>query len=374
MKVAEAPSAARDDRFSERRDRLTRLAKRAGLDAFLVSNPTNVVYLTGFSGEDAYLVVGPKAAILISDGRFTDQIDGECPGVEPLIRKTGQSMVDAVATIVTKARLPKIGFESPSVSHALWESLREKCPGITWVPRTEQIEQLRAVKDADEIRAIRHAIAIAERAFRILRASVTGADDEKKLADQLDGWIRQSGGSGSSFPPIVASGPRAALPHATPTGARIEESDFLLVDWGARGDFYCSDLTRILVTRKISRKLARIHEIVLRAQRRAIELIRPGVTGEMVDRAARAVIEEAGQGRAFTHSVGHGLGMQVHEAPSLRRGSLSVLEPGMVVTVEPGIYIKGWGGVRLEDDVLVTRDGHEVLTSLPLQLEEMTAA
>lgn len=362
------------DRFFLRRDRLAKSLKKIGLHAFLVSSPVNVSYLTGFSGEDSYLLVGPERSLLISDSRFTEQIEEECAGLEAHIRRAGESLFDAVARFAHAAKYSAMGFESNAMTVAGWESLREKCGTVEWVGRSGRVEALRVIKDADEIRQIREAIAMAERAFGILKASLRDESDEKSLADQLDGWIRQSGGRGSAFPPIVAVGSRAALPHAVPTARRCHEAEFLLVDWGARGEFYNSDLTRILATRKTSRKLAKVHEIVLEAQRSAIECIRPGVTGEAVDAAARTVIEAAGFGKNFTHSLGHGLGMEVHEAPSLRRGSQTVLRPGMVVTVEPGIYLRGWGGVRIEDDVLVTREGNEVLSSVPRELDELVIA
>ncbi|MFO0949448.1 MAG: Xaa-Pro peptidase family protein [Planctomycetota bacterium] len=362
-----------NDRFSQRRDRLTKTLKKLGVQAFLVSHPVNVSYLTGFSGEDSYLVVSPEKSLLISDGRFTEQIEEECPGLDANIRRTGLTLPGAVGEFAKSSKIMSMAFESNAMTVAGWESLKESC-SVEWLGHSGGVEALRMVKDSDEIRQIREAIHVAERAFGILKASLRNESDEKTLADQLDGWIRQLGGKRCAFPSIVAVGSRAALPHAVPTSRQFQEAEFVLVDWGAKGEFYNSDLTRILATRKTSRKLAKVYEVVLRAQRHAIECIRPGVTGDAVDAAARSVIEAAGYGKYFTHSLGHGLGMEVHEAPSLRRGSKTVLCPGMVVTVEPGIYIRGWGGVRIEDDVLVTRDGHEVLSSLPTELEASVIA
>jgi Xaa-Pro aminopeptidase len=199
-----------------------------------------------------------------------------------------------------------------------------------------------------------------------LRADQT----EKYLADALDHEMRLEGAAEAAFPPILAVGARAGLPHAVPTEQRVSESSFLLVDWGAKGKFYNSDCTRMLTTAKAPAKFARIYDVVLRAQEKAIAAIRPGATGEDVDAVARSHIVEAGFGRAFGHGLGHGLGMQVHEAPSLRPGSKDVLQPGMIVTVEPGVYLKGWGGIRIEDVVLVTRDGGKVLTSLPKSIDD----
>ena len=211
----------------------------------------------------------------------------------------------------------------------------------------------------------------AEKAFGVVRASFRPDKTEKQIADELECQLRLFGAASSSFATIVGVGPRAALPHATVTDRPISSSDFVLIDWGADGGLYKSDLTRVLVTGRISPKLERVYRVVLEAQRVGIEAIRPGVIAEEVDRAARQVIFEAGFGRYFGHGLGHGLGLDVHEAPRLAADSRVVLRPGMVVTVEPGIYLPGWGGVRIEDDVLVTRTGYEVLTSVPKELEEV---
>ena len=236
----------------------------------------------------------------------------------------------------------------------------------------DRVEALRAVKDEIEIAAIREAIDYAERAFTMLRAGLVAGETEKQVADHLEALLRDVRGHGSSFPPIVAVGRRAALPHARPTAeARVGDDDFVLVDWGATGRPYKSDLTRVLVTGKVTPEFEKVYRTVLTAQERAIAAIRPGVKAQDVDAEARSVIEQAGFGRFFDHGLGHGIGMDIHEAPRLRKESPTILEPGMVVTVEPGIYLPEWGGVRIEDDVLVTPDGCEVLSDLPKTLDAM---
>ena len=191
---------------------------------------------------------------------------------------------------------------------------------------------------------------------------------EQEIAHQIERLIHDFGGSGPAFPPIVAAGPRAALPHAVPTDQQIGCSDLLLIDWGATRSLYRSDLTRILVTGRISPKLERIYGLVLKAQQQAIAAIRPGALMSEVDRAARSVIADAGHGKHFGHALGHGFGLEVHEQPRLAANVDRPLKPGMIVTVEPGIYLPRWGGIRIEDDILVTRDGHEVLSVLPTDL------
>lgn len=360
-----------------RRKRLRGSLKDEHLDALLLTNPINVSYLTGFSGESSFLVITRQRTVLVSDGRFTEQIGEECPGLETVIRPSNQNIYKATGELLNGLGLRSVGFESSHVSVAELEMFRELTPTLEWKSGRDRVEKLRLIKDPSEVEAIREAIHIAERAFAMFRSMLRPGDTEKDLHDAMEGYVRRAGGRSTSFPSIVAVGPRAALPHAPPTAHTAGESPLLLVDWGASGRFYKSDLTRTLVARNHSAfqrpgrrergngKLETVYDTVLKAQEAGIRAIRPGVKGHDVDAAARAVIAEAGYGDYFVHAVGHGLGLQVHEGPSLRKDSTDVLQPGMVVTVEPGIYLPGWGGVRIEDDVLVTPDGGEVLTSVP---------
>jgi Xaa-Pro aminopeptidase len=359
------------DRTATRREKLARTLRADKVDAYLVSNPTNVRYLTGFTGEASVLLLTRGRALIVSDGRFTTQLAEECPEVEAHIRPVGQSLVEAVAACVGGLGLRDVGFEAASMSVAECEALREKLASTALTGVVGRVERLREVKDREEVAAIREAIGYAERAFGMLRNGLRLDESEKDVADALESYLRRCGASAASFPPIVAVGPRSALPHARPTAdARVGQADFVLIDWGATGRPYKSDLTRVLVTGKVTPKFEKIYRTVLSAQERGIAAVRPGVAGQVVDAEARSVIEEAGFGRFFGHGLGHGLGMDIHESPRLRSGSDDVLRPGMVVTVEPGVYLPDWGGVRIEDDVLVTPDGCEVLTRLPRGLEE----
>jgi Xaa-Pro aminopeptidase len=358
------------DRYQARRERLRRAVKKAGAEALLVTSFTNVTYLTGFTGEDSYLLLGAGGEGVLSDPRYTTQLGEECPELDLHIRPPGSSMVRAIGRVLRSAKIRRLGVEAESISVALRDRIAAERPKMEIVPTTDLVETLRQIKDQGEIARIRRAIWFAERAFGVLRATLRPEKTEREVAHELEHQLRLFGAKGSSFSSIVGVGPRAALPHGNPTQQRIGESDFILVDWGANEGLYNSDLTRVLVTGRISPKLQRVYGIVLRAQTRAIAAIRPGATAREVDRAARSVIAKAGYGRQFAHGLGHGLGLAVHEAPRLSAQSQAVLRPGMVVTVEPGIYLPGWGGVRIEDDVLVTRDGHQVLSSIPKQLEE----
>jgi len=360
------------DSFAIRREKLVKSISKLGLDGILITNPVNVTYLTGFTGEDSYLACGPKQAVLISDGRFTLQIREECPDVEAFIRPTTVRMPEAVAKVVRRLGWLQVGFESESLSVQLHSRLTETLKAVNLVSTRGVVEQLRVIKDSEEVARIREAVSQAERAFTIIRAGLSATQTERQIQNELEYHMRRLGASGTAFPSIVASGPRAALPHAVPMDRPVENAPCLLIDWGARTRGYCCDLTRVLLRNRIPPKLRTIYQVVFEAQKAAISVIRPGVSAAEVDRAARSVIENARLARYFNHGLGHGIGLQVHEEPRLSPASKDILRAGMVVTVEPGIYIPDFGGVRLEDDVVVTREGCEVLTRVPKQIEEMT--
>ncbi len=356
--------------FPARLKKFRSLFKKAGADAALVTNFTNVTYLSGFTGDDSYLLVTSADAIVISDSRYATQLEEECPRLEAVIRGPGDGMVEATARVVQRARVRRLAVEADSISVALFAALESGLRRTELAPNSSLVEQLRVVKDKGEIQRVRVACAQARRAFDVIRASITPESTEASVAAELEYQVRRFGAKGLSFPPIVAVGERAALPHAGLTAGQIGASPFTLIDWGANEGLYVSDLTRVLVTGKISPKLRKIYGVVLKAQRAAIRAVAPGVVCEHVDRVARQIISKAGYGKQFGHGLGHGIGLDIHEAPSLSQRQPMTLKPGMIVTVEPGIYLPGWGGVRIEDDVLVTRDGYEVLTDVPAELEE----
>ena len=359
--------------YSQRRRRVRAAIRRLRLDALLVTNETNVRYLTGFTGDSSYLLLSRDAEIICSDSRYTTQLDRECPQIESLIQSVKCDIFALVARAARKLAAKRIGIEAASVSVETSQRLTSAVPKAEWVPTTEIVELLREIKDAHEIGLIRQAVRQAEQAFTAVTATIAGHDTERQVAAELEYLIRRCGGDGYSFDPVIAAGPNAALPHARASDARIVGATHLLIDWGANYQHYKSDLTRVLLTSRIASKLKRIYRVVSAAQAAAIDTIGPGVPASTVDRAARSLINEAGFGRYFGHGLGHGIGLDIHEGPRINSRNDQPLKPGMVITVEPGIYLPGFGGVRIEDDVLVTRTGHEVLSSLPKQLEEMTA-
>ncbi len=352
-------------RHRQRRDRLRRLVRKTEADAILITDLTNVTYLTGFTGDSSFLLVTPTNEIVLSDPRYTQQLAEECPGVDAAIRPTGTELIDTVVKVIQTAKIRTLAIEGDSMTVAFCAELSEKLPEVDIVSTSNMVEQLREIKDKQEIAEIRQAIDIAERAFGVVRASLRPERTEKEIAYELENQIRLFGGACCSFTPIVGVGPRGALPHATLSDHRVGESAFVLIDWGAKGRLYLSDLTRVLVTGRIPPKLERIYGVVHKAQQAGIAAIRPGAVMKDVDATARKVIEDAGFGKRFGHGLGHGIGLQIHENPRLAANQERELKPGMVVTVEPGVYLPGWGGVRIEDDVLVTRTGHEVLSTIP---------
>lgn len=364
------------DYLTQRRQALVKNLKKDGVDAILVTHPVNVTYLTGFTGDSSYLVATARQFILVSDSRFDEQIKEECPGLEAHIRPHDQTTVEAAVEALTKAGVKAVGLEADHATLGLLADLQEKGAKLTFAPLKGRVEALRALKDPSEVEQIRAAVKAAERAFVMFRSMIREDDTEKDMSDALEAFVRRAGGRGCPFPPIAAVGERGALPHAPPTDFRLGEASKLLVDWGADLGYKC-DLTRTFrspfgtaPTRKnkqerVGYNFDEIYELVRTAQGAAVAALRDGVPAQEVDAAARQVIADAGYGEYFTHGTGHGIGLEVHEAPRIRANSPDVLSTGMVVTIEPGIYLPEWGGVRLEDDFLITRDGSVRLTTLP---------
>ncbi|MBI1901722.1 MAG: aminopeptidase P family protein [Planctomycetia bacterium] len=360
---------------ASRRDKLKKALKKQGLPGLLVTGDSNVVYLTGFTGGDSFLLLTDRDELLISDFRYLTQIEEECPGLRTDIRRAGgPTMAEQTAAAINRLGTANLGVEAGSLTLELRDSIAAHLKAVSLVSTTGVVEELRKVKDKVEIAAIRRAIALAEKAFTIVRATLRGDLTEKQVADDIEFQVRRLGGRSCSFTPIVAAGPRAALPHARSTTQPLDGAGFVLIDWGADEGLYKSDLTRVLVTGRIPPKLERVYGVVFTAQQRAIAAVRPGATGEEVDAAARAVIAKAGFGQNFGHGTGHGVGLDIHESPRLGPKHKDVLKAGMVITIEPGIYVPGQLGVRIEDDVLVTRSGGEVLTSVPKRWEDVFVA
>ena len=345
----------------QRRRRLAEALTGARLDALAVAHLPNVRYLTGFTGSNAVLLLAGKRAILYTDPRYTIQARQEC---DIPVRIIAQGPLwTAVASEIERRVWRNVGLEASHVSHQQWQSVsRALGRAARLKDASGLVEKLRMVKDAGEIEAIRASVHLAAKAFgKAIRKARVGMT-ELALAAEIDHQMRLLGAEGPAFETIVASGDRSALPHARPTARPIAPNQILLVDMGASLNGYMSDMTRVVHLGPPSVEARRLYDAVREAQLAAIAAVVPGATVGDVDAAARGALRQRGLDRLFTHSTGHGLGLEIHEGPRLGKLAQERLEPGMVVTIEPGAYQEGFGGVRIEDTVLVTDSGVEVLT------------
>jgi Xaa-Pro aminopeptidase len=326
----------------------------------LVTDLVNIAYLTGFESSNAALLVDPDGrAQLFTDFRYIEDA-GAVPGVVAELTKR------ALVTDLGERLEGRIAFEADALPYSQVEALRSG--GLELVPTSGVVEALRAVKDEDEVGKIRRAARAADRAFEALTSESWIGRTERELAWRLRQLLHAHGVDHLAFETAVLTGPNGSKPHAEPGDRLIEVNTLVTVDWGARVDGYCSDCTRTLATGSLPKELRRAYDVCLEAQLAAVEGIRPGMTGIEADRIARAQIERAGFGKEFGHGLGHGVGLAIHEAPRLSIESRDVLEPGNVVTIEPGIYLEGAGGVRIEDLAVVREDGVELLTTFPKRL------
>ncbi|UCC72391.1 MAG: aminopeptidase P family protein [Gemmatimonadota bacterium] len=337
-----------------------------GLDGLLVSQIANVRYLTGFSGSSGWLLLGSDRALFFTDGRYETQAEEELPGdvdLELVILRDG-SIAGLSQRAAQEFAGRRVGFEGQHVAYGDWERLRGEDEAVEWQSVPGVVEALRAAKDDDEIALIGKAAEIAAAALLETLPTVRPGMREVDVAAELEYRMRRLGAEGAAFEVIVASGARTALPHAATSEREMREGDLLLIDFGARWRGYCSDMTRTFVLGEPQARQREVYDLVLAAQQAACAALRDGVTGAEVDAAARAVFTARGLEDRFPHSSGHGLGLEVHEGPRLGRRSEERLQPGTVVTVEPGLYFPGWGGIRIEDDLVVTTSGAGVLVEL----------
>lgn len=343
------------------------------LSALLVTHLPNVHYLSGFTGSSGALLVPVKGTpVFFTDGRYTEQAAEEVKGAKIKITSTG-----ALCAVVEAAAKLKgsVGFEAQKTSVADFQALKKIAPRLK--PTSDVVEKLRWIKDADELRTIRGAIDLASRVFDAVVPEVAPGVLESALAAEIEYMSKRLGAAGMSFDTIVASGKRSALPHGRASNTPVAAKGFVIFDFGVIVDGYCSDMTRTVHVGRTDKRAERVYGAVLEAQLAGIKAVKAGVETSQVDQAARKVLEKAGLGGYFTHSTGHGVGLEIHESPGLRKkpkaaGIKNVkadrLQAGMVITIEPGVYIPGWGGVRIEDMVLVTDSGCEVLTPTAKEL------
>jgi Xaa-Pro aminopeptidase len=343
---------------------LRSLLDEAGCDALLVTHLTNVRYLTGFTGSAGVVVLTPDELVFVTDGRYGDQAADQVGALGARIEITGTAQREVVTSAVKDAR--RVGLEAEHVSWATEQRYAtEWFPGHDLVATTGLVEQLRLVKDDAELERMALAAAVADAALASVRHRLLEGPAEVEFGLELDTAMRRMGASRPSFETIVASGPNGARPHARPSDRRIRQGDLVVLDFGAVVDGYCSDMTRTLVVGEPDDVQARMLAVVTEAQAAGVAAVGPGVAASAVDAACRQVIAEAGWADAFTHGTGHGVGLDIHEAPRVAASSDATLAAGHVVTVEPGVYLPQHGGVRVEDSLVVTADGSRPLTLTP---------
>ena len=339
-----------------REDRLNRLRRSMGkADAMLVTSPPNIFYLSGFTGTSANLFLTQSQAFLLTDSRYYIQARSQCPLFQ-VVEISG-----AVAKLVKEQGVKTLGYES-TMSVSAFQRLKNSAPEAELVDFTQELTQLRAVKSAEEIACSRKAAEICDAAFEDILNIVKPGITERELALELEFNVRRRGASGMSFNTIIASGPRSAMPHAEPSDVQVKEREFLLFDFGAVYEGYCSDMTRTVIVGEPNERQLFIYDTVLRAQEAAVSALRAGRVCSDVDRVARDIIAEAGYGETFGHGLGHSVGIQIHEDPRLSPSCHTILKENMLITVEPGIYVEGFGGVRIEDLAVVGAEGAEILT------------
>jgi Xaa-Pro aminopeptidase len=341
--------------INKRIAKLRQILDEKTVDAILISQPENRYYLSGFRGSAGYLFITQKKMVLATDFRYVEQVKRQAPDFT-LFQISG-SMNNWFPEIVNGLRIKKLGFESADISFERYQNISgtiEKTGiQVQLVPLTETVETIRAVKDEEEIACIERAAEISDKGFKYISQIIKAGMTELELAWELEKCMREAGSESMPFEIIVGSGPNAALPHAHPSGRVIKEGEPIVIDFGASIEGYCSDITRTICVGTPDDTFKKIYRIVLDAQMNAISRIVDGTTGAEADRFARSIIEDAGYGETFGHSLGHSLGLAAHEKPTLNRISEEILTENMVFTIEPGIYLPGWGGIRIEDTVMI---------------------
>ncbi len=339
-------------------------------DAVLLTSPHSLRYFTGFTGGEGIALIGKKERFLFVDSRYTEAAENEAKNFA-VIEINGGNRNREIGRIMTDLQVKSLGYEEAELSVAEYHGFQKDLPDAEWVGCSKELKEFRMVKTTEELDALRRAEQIGVDAFLAVLPQIKVGMTENELAAELEYQMRKRGAEGTSFETIAISGKKTSMPHGRPDQKKLEYGDFVTMDFGCRYQGYCSDMTRTIVLGKASEEQKKIYETVRLAQEEGLCAIRAGVTGKEADGAARAVISGAGYGEYFGHSLGHGVGLQIHELPNLSPMSETVLKPGMVVTCEPGIYIPDFGGVRIEDMVCVTEDGCENLTPLSKELLEL---
>ncbi len=351
----------------ERLAAVRRRIEEENLDALVVSSGVNRRYLSGFTGSAGTLVIRPSQAIFAVDSRYYEQVGQQAP--QYTLERVGYDFVGNLTRMLEGAR--RVGFEAGTVTVAEFQTWQDKTPDIEWVPTKGLVEGIRAVKEPGELASIRAAAELTDAAFAFVRGFICPGMTEKAVGWELEKFFRENGAQNWSDGPIVAGGPNSALPHARPSERVLRPGEPIVIDMGCLVDGYHSDMTRTIILGQTDAKFEEIYSLVLRAEEHAMQNVRAGVIGKAADALARDIIEAAGYGENFGHSLGHGVGLAIHELPTARKIAEEPLGVDMTLTIEPGIYIPGWGGVRIEDLVIIEADGVQRLSHSPKALADM---
>ncbi|TCT16909.1 Xaa-Pro aminopeptidase [Natranaerovirga pectinivora] len=350
--------------------KLIKKLEKNNLDAMIIHNGLNRRYLSGFTGSTAYLYISKNKQIILTDFRYMEQATNECKDFE-VVDMLAEGHIATFNKIIQDDNIESIGFEQNTVTYQEFAVLEDGLKIKKLVPISDMVESLRMVKEEEEIENIRKAVSIGDKAFDYILDVLKPGISEKEIALELEFFMKKEGASKLSFDSIVASGVHSSMPHASPSDKKIESGDFVTLDFGCVYKGYCSDMTRTMVIGKANEKQKEIYNTVLEAQLKAISTIKEGISGIDADKVARDLIKEKGYGEYFGHGLGHAVGLYIHESPRLSPLGHDTLEENMVVTVEPGIYVPKFGGVRIEDIVIVKKDGVINLTKSPKELIEL---
>jgi len=352
--------------MKERIKRARKLMAEKELEALIIDSDTNRFYLTGFTGTAGRVLFTPGHNYFITDFRYTEQAREQTDGFE--ILEISRDVEEKLADILKKESINKLGFESKVITFKQYNNYKDKFDDLQLVATEGLIEKLRVIKDQSEIKKIQKAIDITDEAFNHILDFITPGLTEREVALELEFFMKKQGGNKVAFDFIVASGQRSSMPHGVASQKKLEKGDFITIDFGITYQGYCSDLTRTVILGEATKKQRKIYDTVLKAQLAVIDQVKAGMTAKEVDAIARDIINEAGYKDNFGHGLGHGVGIEVHEDPRVSYTSDATLKSGMVITDEPGIYLPEWGGVRIEDDLLITDDGCRVLNNSPKDL------
>lgn len=355
-----------EERLKKLKENLLDRKEGESVEALLIIKPENRQYISGFRGTTAMLLITEKKALLITDFRYLEQAQVQAPFFEVI--QSAQASFETLVRLIRENNIKKLGFEGDFLTYKQYKELGEELSGVELVSLVGIVEELRMIKNLQEVTQIKKAVDLADKAFEHILGYLKPGISEQDVALELEYYMKKNGAEKLSFDSIIASGPRSSLPHGVASSRVLEWGDFVKMDFGCVYQGYCSDMTRTVVLGEASSKQREIYQIVLAAQLAALEALAPGRTGKEMDSIARKIITDKGYGENFGHGLGHGVGLEIHEKPALAFRDETILQPGMVVTIEPGIYLSGWGGVRIEDLAIITSTGKEILTKSSKEL------